>query len=226
MARKNHGTIPGLVRQPGRTLVLKQDGSATGQVKYRCEAGSAFGLAPSIGSPHPDSAQVLCYNTSITILENEIAEITCDYLGIFRDPTIYQIEFIGNVGEEPIETHKDFVSKIGGTAASPKNAAKFDLETREFIGFPADAPSDLGGVRGYLNPASTVRISWFTKNAPTAGLFDLGSIRNPPGNVPKPPDSRNWLKTNWSRRDFGLIFQITEEYTASGKKGWNRLIYG
>jgi hypothetical protein len=123
MSRKNHGTIPGLVRQPGRTLVLKQDDSATGQVKYRCEAGSAFGLAPSIGSPHPDSAQVLCYNTSITILENEIAEITCNYPGIFRDPNIYPIEFIGNVGEEPIETHKDFVSKIGGTAASPKNAA-------------------------------------------------------------------------------------------------------
>lgn len=225
MPRKDSGPIPGLVIQPGRTLVLKQDGSASGQVKYRCDGKSVFTLAPKVGSLHPDSSQVQCYNTTIAVLENEIAEITCDYLGIFRDPTVYQIEFVGNVGEEPIETHKDFVSRIGGKSSAPLNRAKFDLETGEFLGFPADAPKDLGGTRGYLNPACTVRVSWFTRNA-SMGLYSLGEIASPPGNIPNPPDSRNWLKTNWGRRGFGLIYQITEEYTASGRRGWNRLVYG
>jgi len=56
MPRHDHGQIPGLVIQPGRTLVLKQDGSASGQVEYRCDARSAFSLAPGIGSVHPDNS--------------------------------------------------------------------------------------------------------------------------------------------------------------------------
>lgn len=226
MARKSHGELTGLIIQPGRTLVLRQDGSATGQVKYRCDASAALSLAPAIGSPHPDSPVILCHDVSITILENGIAEIVCDYLGIFRDPTDYQIEFIGNVAEEPIETHKNFVSEIGGSAASPKNKAQFDPEIGEFLCFPPDAPNDLGGVRGYLNPTSTVRVSWYTATSPNWGLYELGTISSPPGGIPTPPGSRNWIKTNWSRRDYGLIYQITEEYTASGEKGWNPLIYG
>jgi len=226
MSRQDFGQpLSSLVMQPGRTLVLKQDGSASGQIQYRCDAQSAHTLAPRVGSPHPDNAQLQCYNVSITVLENSIAEISCEYLGIFSDPTTYQIEFLVNVGEEPIETHQNFVAKIGGQPGSPLNKAKFDTETGEFLGFPADAPDDLGGVRGYLNPACTVRISWFTRNA-SMGLYSLGRIASPPTVIPRPPDSRNWLKTNWSRRDFGLIYQITEEYTASGQKGWNRLIYG
>lgn len=205
--------------------MIKDDGSATGSVKYRCDAAMVVQLLPAIGSRHPDHEAVFCHERTITILENSVAEIACEYLGILRDPTDYQVEFIGNVSEEPIETHKEFVSKIGGSPSQPKNSAVFDAETGEFLGFPSDAPQNLGGVRGYLNPTSTVRVSWFTKSTAT-GLYTLGDIAMPPGGVPNPPESRNWLKTNWSRRAFGPVYQITEEYTASGKRGWNSLIYG
>lgn len=222
MLTKGYG---GLIPQPGRTLVLRGDGSATGTVKY-ISSSPGLGGVPGIGSAHPDHSEVQCYAVSVTFLENGLSEITCEYLGIFRDPTDPVVEFIGNVSEEPIETHPDFVSRLGGTAKAPKNKAQFDEETGEFLGFPADAPNNLGGVRGYLNPACTVRVSWFTKNADSAeGLGSLGSIASPPAGVPSAPDSKNWLKTNWSRRQFGLIYQITEEYTASGRKGWNPLIY-
>ncbi len=226
MARIRKGNpLTGLVIQPGRQLTFRQDGSVVGQVRYQTSANGARSRVPAIGSSHPDFSQAQCYNSVLAINENELAEITCDYLGITRDPTTPVIEFIGNTGEEPIETHHKFVSHIGGRPGSPLNLAKFDLETGEFIGFPADAPEDLGGVRGFLSPASTVRVTFFTASN-SWGLYRLGQITNPPGSVPRPPGSRNWLKTNWSRRDFGNIYQITEEYTASGERGWNRIIYG
>ena len=218
-------SLNGLVIQPGRQLVFKQDGSVSGQVTYKCDASRAFALRPGIGSPHPDYGRAQCFNATVTVNDAGLAEILCDYLGIMSDPTIPIIEFVGNTGEEPIETHRNFVSSIGGTNADPKNSAQFDQETGEFIGFPPDAGHNLGGVRGYLNPACTVRVTFYTSSS-SWGLYQLGDIAWPPGGVPNPPDSRNWLKTNWSRRNFGLIYQITEEYTASGKRGWNPTIYG
>jgi hypothetical protein len=226
MPRRSHGdTLLKLIPQPGRQLVYKQDGSISGQVKYKVDGSRAIALVPRIGAPHPDNPRVQCYNSTVSLLENGIAEIVSDYLGISRDPTPAQIEFVGNTGEDPVDTHKDFVAKIGGNREEPKNKAQFDVQTGEFVGFPPDAPQNLGGVRGYLSPACTVRVTFFT-SASDWGLWSLGEIASPPGNVPRPPDSRNWLKTNWSRRDFGLIYQITEEYTASGRRGWNRLLYG
>lgn len=225
MSRIRKGNpLSGLIIQPGRQLTFRQDGSVVGQVKFRTATTGAENRIPATGSPHPDFSRAQCYNAVLLKSDNEIAEITCDYLGITRDPTTPVIEFVGNTGEEPIETHLDFIAKIGGTPDAPLNEAKFDEETGEFIGFPVDAPEDLGGVRGFLAPTSTVRVTFFTAND-RWGLYELGEIASPPGNVPKPPGSRNWLKTNWSRRDFGNIYQITEEYTASGRRGWNRLIY-
>jgi hypothetical protein len=225
MPRHDHGhPLNQLVMQPGRSLVLKEDGSVTGQVKFRCDLGLVTQLWPKKGLPHPEHPHCWLFNSTAAMIENGIAEFTCDYLGILRDPTDYQVEFLGTVCEEPIETHPQFVGEIGGTMGDPKNKAKFDPETGEFLGFPPDAPEHLGGVRGYLNPACTVRVSWFTQSA-SSGLWELGEISSPPGNVPRPPGSRNWLKTNWSRRDYNSVFQITEEYTASGRQGWNKLLY-
>lgn len=224
MARKQHGSLSGLIIQPGRQLVYKLDGTISGQVRYRCDAAAAPSLLPQKGSPHPDNSRVQCFNSVMTVTENGLAEIVSDYLGLQSDPTPPVIDFLGNTGEEALETHPDFVSKIGGTPDAPLNEAKFDEETGEFLGFPVDASEDLGGVRGFLSPTSTVRVTFFTAND-RWGLYELGEIASPPGNVPKPPGSRNWLKTNWSRRDFGNIYQISEEYTASGRRGWNRLIY-
>lgn len=217
-------SLQGLVIQPGRTLTLDRYGVIRGQVVYKVDASLAFRLAPSVGSAHPDSAGAYAWNNTIQPIESGLCQITTDYIGLASDPTGYEVEFIGTLSEEPIETHPKFVDSIGGTADNPLHGASFDQETGEFLCFPVDAPNNLGGVRSYLSPSSTVRVSWYTRN-PSSGLWSLGNRSYPPGSIPSPPDSRNWLKTNWSRRDFGLIYQISEEYMASGKKGWNTLIY-
>jgi hypothetical protein len=226
MPRRDQGNpLLQLTPQPGRPLEFREDGTITGQVRYKCDASVALALRPRVGSPHPDFSGARCHKSVVTRMENGIAEIVSDYLGIESDPTPPRIEFVGGTGEEPIDTHEKFVTKLGGKKGAPLNLAQFDPETGEFIGFPPEAPNDLGGVRGYLVPSCTVRVTFFTSNAQW-GLYSLGEIARPPGNIPKPPGSRNWLKVNWARRDFGLIYQITEEYLASGKRGWNRLIYG
>jgi len=226
MPRRDHGDpLTKLIPQPGRQLVFKQDGTISGQVTFKCNGAVAFSLRPKIGAPHPDFTACQCYNALVSKTENGIAEIVCDYLGIQSNPTPPQVEFVGGTAEEAIETHHDFVSKIGGRRGVALNGATFDAETGEFLGFPPEAPNNLGGTRGYLAPGSTVRVTFYTTSA-SWGLYDLGHIASPPGNVPRPPGSRNWLKVNWSRRDYGLIYQITEEYLASGKRGWNPLIYG
>jgi len=219
------GNLSGLILQPNWSLLYKQDGSIQGRCVFKCPASDGIGNIPPIGTPHPKKNDAKSYDAELVVTENEIAVITVDYIGL-HTPQPYQIEYIGTVGEEPIETHPKFVSSIGGTAASPKNNAKFDAETGEFIGFPADAPNKLGGVRGYLAPSSVVRVSYYTASA-LSGLSDLGEKQSPPylGFI-SIGGSKNWLKTNWSRRDFGtFLYQITEEYTLSGKDGWNTLIY-
>ncbi len=213
-----------LILQSGWSLVYKQDGSLQGRCMFKCSASVAPSLIPPVGTPHPKNPLAKSYDAELVVTENDIAVITVDYLGIYISDR-YTIEYIATTGEEPIETHEAFVSSIGGTAGAPKNGAKFDEETGEFICFPGDAPHRLGGVRGYLAPASVVRVSFYSHEANT-GLSDLGERKSPPflGFITV-GGSRNWLKTNWSRRDYGLIYQITEEYTLSGKGGWNSLIY-
>jgi len=213
-----------LVLQPGWSLVYKQDGSLQGRCVFKCSASVAPSLIPAVGTPHPKNALAKAYDAELVVTECDIATITVDYLGIHTGG-VYMIEYIASTGEEPIETHPDFVGTIGGTKATPLNNAKFDDETEEFIGFPANAPSHLGGVRGYLSPSSVVRATFYS-SSPTTGLSDLGQRQAPPylGFI-SIGGGKNWLKTNWSRRAYGLVYQISEEYTLSGKNGWNSLIY-
>ena len=96
MARRDRGDpLTTLKPQPGRQLAYKQDGTISGQVKYRCDALKAFTLKPGIGARHPDDSKAQCYNAVVTIMENGSAEISCDYLGIISDPTKAQVEFVG-----------------------------------------------------------------------------------------------------------------------------------
>jgi len=121
------------------------------------------------------------YVSKITKRYNRDLTITADYEAVGLEPECrYQsypcCEGAGTTSGEPIETHPDFESKIGGTKAAPKNGATFD-EKKKFTGFSigdsstVTSKAPLAGVRTYLSPRNIVRGYFHAAN-----LQDVGSL--------------------------------------------------
>tara|TARA_B100000927_G_scaffold285570_1_gene275836 strand:+ start:256 stop:948 length:693 start_codon:yes stop_codon:yes gene_type:complete len=179
-----------------------------------------------VGDSHPIDPIAMAYKWGYRFDVGGYIITEVDYIGLQSGPTNYYVEYTGTVQEEPIETHDKFVSDIGGTVSNPKNQAIFDAKTGEFIGFPGNAPNDLGGVKGYLSPSITARVTYYAYGPKKGNINDLGNKSNPPVNLPKHQSGANWLLVGVSFREFATItVQVTEEYMLSGRKGWNDLIY-
>lgn len=228
MARKQRGnSLAQPQLQPGAVITDEQDFSTKGHAVYVGDV-SSYSQRPARGDEHPLDNGCLLYACQTTALKLGKLQYDCDYLGLSEDPTPYFLEFVGSVGEEAIETHPNFVSTIGGTPSAPINNAQFDATTGEFLGFPADAPADLGGVRTYFRPSVIARVSYWTLETPNPG--PLGHVVDPdtiPGLV-LPPNCLDLLVTNFGYRQVTPLkppYQITVEMLASGPDGWNLLIY-
>jgi len=82
------------------------------------------------------------------------------------------------------------------------------------------------GVTSYLAPAISMRFTYVSSGPPI--LTNLMKIFTPRG-APTLPNGGNWLFTNCSyvieTVNGQTQYRITEEYTASGKGGWNTSIY-
>lgn len=178
---------------------------------------------PQLGSTHPDDQRLHCFARRRRFLKLNKVQIICDYIGLIYDPTPPVWEMVGTLSEDPIETHKDFVSKIGGSQGAERNRAVFDEDTGEFICFPADAPNNLGGTRSYLVPSVVWRKTWWSSTAPFPA--DLGVVVPRPSQIALPNSVKNGIGSNFTYRQIGFYYQISEEVMGSGKKGWNSLIY-
>lgn len=223
MAITKRGDSTHLHIQPGSELDYEQDGLIRGQIIYEGDVAH-LARVPQIGDKHPDEPAAVVYHRKITKLTLRRIRATLSYIGITRDPTDFVIEVIGAVNREPIDTHEDFVTKIGGTKAAPKNSAKFDAETGQFICFPATAGNHLGGVDAYLKPTISLRRSYWTKRVPDARA--MGQIIGKPADIITPTDVKNMLIGPITYRIVGKLYQVSEEQLGSGKNGWNTLIYG
>lgn len=212
----------GLIRQPGSKLSYKQDGSLEGLLLL--EGDAAFRNArPQINDRHPDDPRAVCYNCDVENLKNGKIRVTAAFIGVTNDPTPWFREGQASLDKESIVTHPDFISKIGGTASSPKNKALFDPETKEFIGFETDAPNDLGGVDSWFVPSVLYRFTRWTYQQPE--FNDLGKIDTPPIAIRRPSNVKNFLAWSATYREIGQLFQVTLELAGSGPKGWNPIIY-
>ncbi len=215
------------VLQPGATISDEQDFSTKGHAVYVGDAAS-YPNRPKRGDPHPLDENCLCYAVVSTMLKLGKIQYDCDFLGLSADPTPYFLEFVGSAGEVALETHPNFASVIGGTPAAPLHNAKFDAETGAFLGFPADAPDQLGGVSTYFLPSVIVRSSYWSLTKPNPGA--LGHIIDP-ATVPDlvlPPNCLDLLVTNFGYRHITPgkpPYQITVECLGSDINGWNQLIY-
>lgn len=232
-----------LHRQPGAVLKTTRGGVQSFTPTYianqativAAHAALALGAnyVKQIDATDPDFPGLQLEDKQLVFLEGGLAELTLQWEGITSDtipPAFWRI--VRTPSEEPIDSHPRFVASIGGDAANPKNGAKFDEETGIFEGFPMTATAGLRGVSKYLAENIVVIKEYVSLTAPEDN-FEI-PIRRAPSideadrgieTVPAIPAGYNWLQTDlvYSRR--GGAYEIMEEYTASGKGGWNQLIY-
>ena len=213
---------PNLTEQPDSELVYEQDGLIRGQ---RILIGDAQFIkqVPSRWSEHPDEPMALLFQKKIRKMKLGKIMAVLDYIGIEKDPTDFVVEMTGALNSEPIETHKDFVDVIGGTADAPLNDAVFDDQTGEFLFFPPDAPNDLGGQSTFFYPTVNARRSYWTYNTPNPG--PMGKRLGVPSWIILPPTTKDMLYGPICYRQVGRLFQVTFDYLGSGERGCNKLIY-
>ena len=231
MARTRYGSITGntSARQPGSELIYHDSGLIEGQYIIKADEANTL-LTRYIGSAHPDDSAVQLYAMRIVYDRLGIRMAVYDCIGITRDPTDRVPSYMAANSTDPIETHPYFRTRAGGTAlagtiASPKNGATFDPETKQFLGWMADAcPADLIGVRSYYRNAMVVRATWFSFQPPRF-RYDARITAAPPG-VPDIAGVKDWLEMAPSGEKVGTLFRISQEYIGSDNRGWSKKIYG
>lgn len=213
-----HGNNTSYQMQPGRVLTHKNDGTIEGLVVYKGPASSLPNW-PEVNSRHPDDDRLEMYQASYEFGNNGEAVMTASYFGLAFSPTPQQISYTGGQNNDPIETHPDF-EKFAGTPDDPADGAKFDPETKEFLGF---YNGDYAGVEYYLTPSTMVSVSYWTDRAPRVSR--RMKIQSSIPGFAKPSDVKNFLLLDTPYRQVGNFYQVTEQYLGSGEKGWNKDIY-
>lgn len=174
MARVSKGDSLGELKlQPGWTIEEDGFGLLTSRLTFITSHGSGEfsspkGNAPARGDAHPKDVRLSCHRATETYNANGLSVVVAEYIGIARgNSTSPEVSGRGNMSTDPITTHKDFVSKIGGTSSAPINGAVFNENTGLFINFgdvtpPPAAGKNKKGVRSYLNPGFGISGHFYT----------------------------------------------------------------
>lgn len=164
--------------------------------------------------------------------------VTKRYAGVSGGTSTPIYELTLGLGEDPIQTHKKFVSDIAGTPSAPLNGAYFidpetgllstDDATGEFDHFRGLINGQLNlfaGISTYLNLSNVCwRERYVTTQRPT-DMTTIGYIDSPHGPAPNLPPDANWLNMGTSYEQRGLCYFVTNEWRGSGPRGWNPIIY-
>lgn len=164
--------------------------------------------------------------------------ITGEFAGIRGGFTESIYELSLGCSDEPIETHPRFISEIGGSPSSPLNGAIFvdpsngKKTTIDAIGvfdhfqlLDNRALNSLSGISSYLEASQMCWRERYCANSRPSDLSNVGHIATPAGPYPSPPSGGNWLYMGANYEQRGSCFFITREWRASGRRGWNQLIY-
>ena len=177
MARVSKGNaLTSLILQPGWTI--EEDGFGlltsrlvfvTGASTDTIEAGTVLAAAPRRGDPHPKDNRLGCHRTTITCNANGLSVITSEYIGIASgNMTSPEVSGRANTSQEPIASHPDFATRIGGTDGSPLNGAQFSNGAFVRFAYDANANPNKEGVRSYLNPGFGVSGHFYTSDISVA----------------------------------------------------------
>lgn len=235
----HHFGDSGLTKIPGAVYSVAQDSFATYDVSY---SGIVVGHIPfQQGEISADYPGVVLLSIKVTETGDACSHIRvdCHYEGKdtgFATPQSAQnvsVDF--TTSQEPVESHPDFVSSIGGSPDAPLHGAFFDSTTGEFLGFPVIDPDDPGalpsrfaGVRSYLMPQETFTSSTVEYNYPGSDeIGSVGKVFRPGIHLPVLPGERTWLNSGIRVQNIANVYFRTQVTgMLSGPRKWIEEIYG
>ena len=127
--------------------------------------------------------------------------------------------------EEPIDTHPDFYD-FAGYKGAEINGATFD-DKGVFSGFAiVESPNVWGGMSKYLEFGAVLTKTSVVVDAPDPDEV-IPRIETPTGSTVGVPviSGRTWMKTDFTVTQRGGVFEVFEEWTMSGQRGWNTTVY-
>jgi hypothetical protein len=220
------GSVTGGKLTPDAELTYNTDGTITGHAVY-CYATTD---SPSpIGSAHPDDSRAI--GVEYTLRFDEAFQwVTVKYRGVWSTSAV-RVDIQAGLQANPIETHPNF-GTLGGTPASPANGAIYD-STGVFLGWPAGAPSNLGGVRFYLAAANTYRFTFATTSDATAAsaVANTGAVASSitAGNATFSQTNGFMLQSVTLDYEYvgssTTIYTISNVWVSTQPPGWNTAIY-
>lgn len=237
--------INGLQKLPGGVYKVELSGFANYDVSY---SGVFTGNIPFVqGDTSDDWPNLVLMSIAITETGTACDHVKLDlhYEGkdtVFTTPeTSLDLSVDFTTSQEPIESHPDFVSLMGGTPDDPKHGAFYDLNTGEFLGFPVvdpdepdTLPSRFAGVRSYLLPQETFVANSVEFDYPSSAQIEsIGKVYTPttidgtPLPLPALPGERNWLNSGIRVQNIANVYfrtQVTGQL--SGPRKWLVEAYG
>lgn len=224
MRRFGSGSIgQGVIIQPGWELVTDRFGLVTGQVRFKVTP-KKWQSFPRVGSAHPGAG--FCFMDRRKVVTSPgFWTIVGDYTGVEVEASDKVFELQRSTRQEPIETHPEFVTQIGGKPSAPKNGAIFVDET----GFPTSddeigvfenfrisidgSRNPLAGADSYLAPTNTVWTAQWTSRAKPSPGANVGKIDNSPtGGPPDYGDGWSWLYTGLAYTERAGAYSARESW--------------
>jgi len=164
----------------------------------------------------------MAVSVNVTCQGGAFTEYTTTFQG--GEDTTLQQDTSNSTGEEPIQSHKNFLTDIVPAAGEANVVYN---EDNSFRAFSKDAQNYFFGVTAYLQPNLTYKRSFNTTATATAtDLFAVGRIVNPSEDFPAVTSGSTWLCVGAQYTKRGSSFDVSHDFRASGENGWNEYIYG
>lgn len=246
---------PGLIKVPGAVYKVEQNSFATYDKSY--EGVLAGGIVFLQGDTAAEYSNVVLLSIVVTETGKACDTVKIDLHFEGKDTeftssgTVQDISVDFTTSQEPIESHPDFVNKIGGTPAKPPlngtgdahkdlytgplHGAFFDANTGEFLGFPVidpnepeNLPSRFAGLRSYLMPQETFSSSTVEFDYPSPSEIEtIGKVYDPNLPLPSLPGNRSWVNTGIRVQNIANVYFRTQKTgMLSGPRNWIPEIYG
>jgi len=232
--------LNGITKIPGAIYKVEQSSFATYDKSYSgvVSGGAIVFIQGETASEYPNVVLL-----SMTVTETDVA---CDHVKIdlhyegkdtafASSDTVLDISVDFTTSQEPIESHPNFVTQIGGTPTDPLHGAFFDATTGEFLGFPVvdpdeteQLPSRFAGLRSYLMPQETFTSTTVEFEYPNPEtIASVGQVFDPGIPLPALPGTRSWVNTGIRVQNIANVYYRTQKTgMLSGPRNWIPEVYG